>query len=1106
MADLTYSIDIETRQALSALDNLRTAILGVVSVAALKSLADFADSVTNIQNRLAGLNPNLEETGRQFAAIAAIAFNTRAPIQAVSDLFNKLMLNADLLGISQRQAANLTETLSKMLALSGMSAAQASAPLLQFGQALATGTFQGDELRSILEGFPILAKAIADGLGVSTGQLKKLGSEGRISALDVVDALEKVKSKVDESFGRMAPTISGSLEQLKTASGVAFSEFEKNTQTGRTTANAIEYIAVQVFKLSQSIDSVIGPIKILVQLLAALAAFTLAGRVLGAFGAAIATTWQALTGIGATFYRVIEAVKDFGSYMAMAGSRLQNFGGAVQMVLMPLGKLFAAIVSIGSAIGTYLGIDWVIEKFKSLSDSNSEAAKEVEEFKKKLAGQTNELSDSAKAAELLKVRAEELAKKLGEFGFTIGKTVNAYREQNRQTLEAKNNMIDMQMQAGKLTGITENQLAVEKAVNDAINQRRTVLIGLKDQIDKLQLDQKLKIGNPAENAGKIKILQQAYSDVRKEGDLYIQSLRETVAKEQILIELQKQKAALISFTNKTELADSQKIRSLQDEIATTLLPTINKQYYALGAAVRDNAQNAIDAENARRRGLGLTAMSAQEESKYWDIAIKGLKQSIPLTEQLNKLKNQQQLNLFQRKAEVDLEKQLLDIRQNQAGLNLDKLAQSYQSIDRSARDAAESELQAYASRQNITRQQIDPAIVKQYYDAATRGSQQLKDAQKQLNDETEKRQFRLVEQKTQVDLEKQLLDIKQSQAALNLGTLEKTYQGIDRAARDAAESELQAYAQRQNISRLQIDPAIVKQYYDAAAKGSQQLKAAQAGLYEQSRQFQTGWKQALTSYVEDATNAAKVAQNVFNKAFQGMEDLLVTFAKTGKFQWKSFVQTLTDELLRSNVRQLLASIFGSAQDGMGGLGKLLGGLSGALGLGKGAVGDSANNPIYAFLVNGGNGIANAVGAVGGSGSRGNNSGGGILDTLGTVVSGIGSAIGGVVGGIADAVGGIFGGGGGGGLISGIASFFGFANGGIIPNNNPVIVGERGPEILAGASGMRVMSNQDAFGGGGNVTYNISAVDAPSFQALIARDPTFIHAVSMQGAKSMGRRY
>jgi hypothetical protein len=45
------------------------------------------------------------------------------------------------------------------------------------------------------------------------------------------------------------------------------------------------------------------------------------------------------------------------------------------------------------------------------------------------------------------------------------------------------------------------------------------------------------------------------------------------------------------------------------------------------------------------------------------------------------------------------------------------------------------------------------------------------------------------------------------------------------------------------------------------------------------------------------------------------------------------------------------------------------------------------------------------------------------------------------------------------------------------------------------------------GGVTNVTYNISAVDAISFQQLVARDPSFIHAVAMQGARGMplGRR-
>ena len=86
----------------------------------------------------------------------------------------------------------------------------------------------------------------------------------------------------------------------------------------------------------------------------------------------------------------------------------------------------------------------------------------------------------------------------------------------------------------------------------------------------------------------------------------------------------------------------------------------------------------------------------------------------------------------------------------------------------------------------------------------------------------------------------------------------------------------------------------------------------------------------------------------------------------------------------------------------------------------------------------------------------------------------------------------------------LGSLLGFANGGIIPTNGPVIVGERGPELLVGASGNRVIPNGQ-FGGGGAVTYNINAVDAASFKALVARDPGFIHAVAMQGSMAVARR-
>jgi hypothetical protein len=98
-----------------------------------------------------------------------------------------------------------------------------------------------------------------------------------------------------------------------------------------------------------------------------------------------------------------------------------------------------------------------------------------------------------------------------------------------------------------------------------------------------------------------------------------------------------------------------------------------------------------------------------------------------------------------------------------------------------------------------------------------------------------------------------------------------------------------------------------------------------------------------------------------------------------------------------------------------------------------------------------------------------------------------------------------GGGGGGSFFGNIGSMLGFAGGGMIPTNGPVLVGERGPEIISGAGGRTVTPNS-SLGGGTVVNYNINAVDAMSFKQMIARDPAFIHAVALQGAKTIPGRY
>jgi hypothetical protein len=131
-------------------------------------------------------------------------------------------------------------------------------------------------------------------------------------------------------------------------------------------------------------------------------------------------------------------------------------------------------------------------------------------------------------------------------------------------------------------------------------------------------------------------------------------------------------------------------------------------------------------------------------------------------------------------------------------------------------------------------------------------------------------------------------------------------------------------------------------------------------------------------------------------------------------------------------------------------------------------------------------------------------------TLWDVISGLGSTLFDIIGGLGSSLGNIlgsFGGGGGGGsflgdAISAVAGFLGFANGGVIPSNAPVVVGEKGPELLFGSQGAAVVANGAMSSGPTHVVYNINAVDALSFKALLAQDPSFLYAVSQQGAKSM----
>ncbi|MBI6215792.1 phage tail tape measure protein [Proteus vulgaris] len=202
---------------------------GALSV---RQVINYADGWTELQNRLKLVTDSTQSLNKATNDVYTIAQKTYQSLDATTQVYQRFADNADRLGLSQQKVAELTETVSKAVAISGASATAAQAALIQFGQALASGQLRGEELNSVMEQTPALAKAIADGMGVSVGELRKKAQDGEMTIEKVIQALERVADSVDKKFATSVTTVSQGFTNLQSA----ITKFigEANQGTGAT--------------------------------------------------------------------------------------------------------------------------------------------------------------------------------------------------------------------------------------------------------------------------------------------------------------------------------------------------------------------------------------------------------------------------------------------------------------------------------------------------------------------------------------------------------------------------------------------------------------------------------------------------------------------------------------------------------------------------------------------------------------------------------------------------------------------------------------------------------------------------------------------------------
>lgn len=400
----------------------------------VNQLKGFADGYTEIQNKLRLVESASISSSKGLNNVFDIALKTNQSISASSGVYQSFAQNAETLKISQAQVASLTETVSKAVAVSGASAAASEAALTQFVQALDGGILRGEEFNSISKQTPALSKAIADGLGVTAGELRNMAKEGKLTMDVLIPALERAKASVDDQFNTRILTISAAFENLNTSTVKWIGELDKSTGASEAFAKAINEIANHLTIVASlaagagviwSVGKIRTWIAASIQASAAMSAQAAATRNLTAAQQALTATGKGLGGalgfvggpLGLLTLGLSAGVGVFLDYQQKteaARQELLSFADSLDVTTGKLANTSAAVLD-GMRAKLEQSITAQKDEIKRLEEEYEKLNRIVEQGKQ-IAQQSGKAEDSAylealaKATQDLAIKKAELAK------------------------------------------------------------------------------------------------------------------------------------------------------------------------------------------------------------------------------------------------------------------------------------------------------------------------------------------------------------------------------------------------------------------------------------------------------------------------------------------------------------------------------------------------------------------------------------------------------------------------------------------------------------------------------------------------------------------------
>ena len=186
-----------------------------------------SDAITDMGNKINLVTRDAAKTQKVLNELYNVAARSRGTIGGAVETFNRFGLALSDADKPLTELIRVTEAVQKAGTISGSSAESANAAIIQLGQGLASGQLRGQELNSVLEQMPRLARAIAEGMGVPFGKLRELAADGKITAEAAYNAILSGADKINSEYATLQATVGGLSTVLANEWGRAISEFDK---------------------------------------------------------------------------------------------------------------------------------------------------------------------------------------------------------------------------------------------------------------------------------------------------------------------------------------------------------------------------------------------------------------------------------------------------------------------------------------------------------------------------------------------------------------------------------------------------------------------------------------------------------------------------------------------------------------------------------------------------------------------------------------------------------------------------------------------------------------------------------------------------------------